>query len=127
MKRDMDLIRKILFVIESSPSYSQIYGIDGYEWDVVAEHIRLIDDAKLIRGKLDFLLSIDAERRQSAFVHGLSWAGHDFLDAARSDTNWNQARDVTKKAGGWTFDLLKQVLVEISSRSIQQAMGLPPS
>ncbi|MGO8839441.1 MAG: DUF2513 domain-containing protein [Limisphaerales bacterium] len=37
----------------------------------------------------------------------LTWAGHDFLDAARNDTIWNKAKDEFLKPGiSWTFSIL---------------------
>jgi hypothetical protein len=44
----------------------------------------------------------------------LTWAGHDFADAARDDSRWAKATAVVKeRAGTVTFDVLKQVLANL--------------
>ena len=44
----------------------------------------------------------------------LTWAGHDFLDAARNDTIWSKAMDRAKTVGGTlSFEILKKVLDSI--------------
>jgi hypothetical protein len=41
----------------------------------------------------------------------LTWAGHDFIDAARSDTTWSKAMEKVKTVGGsLSFTILKQLL-----------------
>ena len=53
MKRDMDLIRKILLRIEESPDFSFIspFDIEGYETEQISYHIELLDEAGLIKAK----------------------------------------------------------------------------
>ena len=51
-------------------------------------------------------------------IEGLSWKGHDFLDAARSDTVWNATKGRLAKAGAWTFSLVLEVLKEEAKRQI---------
>ena len=121
MKRDMDLVRKLLLSIEASdqPHVSlMLDSVEGYSYDMVYYHLNLMEQGNLL-GKIDL---VDGE----ALILGMSWAGHDFLDAARSDTNWDKAKQATKSAGGWTFDLFKQVLVSIASQTISKSLGLPP-
>lgn len=35
----------------------------------------------------------------NACIQRLSWDGHDFIEAIRSDTNWQKAKDFVSKAG----------------------------
>ena len=37
----------------------------------------------------------------------LTWAGHEFLDAARDDATWGKAKTAVKTAGGVGFEVLK--------------------
>ena len=49
-----------------------------------------------------------------AHLDALTWEGHEFLNAARSDSNWNKATEmVTKEAGGLPFGVLKAVLTQL--------------
>jgi hypothetical protein len=51
----------------------------------------------------------------------LTWQGHDFLDAARSDTLWENAKKLTlEQTGGLSLDLLKAALLSLG----KQALGV---
>jgi hypothetical protein len=51
-------------------------------------------------------------------ITNLTWKGHDFLDAARSDTVWNATKGPLAKVGAWTFGLVLEVLKEEAKRQI---------
>ena len=57
MKRDMDLVRKIILAFEEHPSGTLpgIASIDGYETNVIAYHIHIMIYPP--REKVSFLLS----------------------------------------------------------------------
>jgi hypothetical protein len=60
-----------------------------------------------------------------AVIIRMTWAGHDFLDAARDDTVWRKAKDNVLKPGvSWTFDLLKQTLKALAQQQLAR-IGLP--
>ena len=45
----------------------------------------------------------------------LTWAGHDFMDAARDEHRWDRAkRTIKEKAGAVGFEVLKAVLVSLA-------------
>ena len=45
----------------------------------------------------------------------LTYAGHEFLDAARKDTLWQKAKAITlEKSGGLSFEALKAVLLKLA-------------
>jgi len=47
----------------------------------------------------------------------LTYSGHEFLDAARSDTVWNKAKDMVRKATGTiTLEAVKVALPEAVKR-----------
>jgi hypothetical protein len=39
----------------------------------------------------------------------LTWDGHDFLDSVRDPEIWNKTKDGMKAAGGFTFELLRDL------------------
>jgi len=56
-------------------------------------------------------------------IQKLTWAGHDFLDAARNDTVWNSAKEKLISVGGSaSLEILKALLVQTA----KQLLGLPP-
>ncbi|MCB9978295.1 MAG: DUF2513 domain-containing protein [Rhodospirillales bacterium] len=115
MKRDMDLARKILFLIEASevgPRAGIDVDVPGYDKKAVFYHIMLLSEAGLIEAEYFSVLGM-GEAGYEWRANRLTWEGHEFLDAARSDTLWQKAKEKTGKlAGGVTFDILKEVLVQ---------------
>jgi hypothetical protein len=115
MKRDMDLIRKILLQIEKdSTGLDQLYiKLDGYPDQDVQFHIMLLVEA-------DLIIAIDGSGGDALrFVPiRLTWAGYEFLDAARDDTRWNKAKDAMNKAGGFVFEVAKSLLIDYMKQQL---------
>lgn len=122
MKRDMELIRKLLLVIEDHP---EAYAPDSievpdYQEDIVNYHLRLLLDAGLIEGRETMIMG---QQYPKASMYRLTWAGHDFLDTAREDTRWKRAMTVVADKGGTiAFDILKALLTSLA----KTAVGLEP-
>lgn len=100
MKRDMELIRKILFEIEErfEPGQGFLHGlpIEGYEMKVIGDHCELLFQAGLIKefkpnrgGRGNMLLSFS--------IGNLTNKGYDYLELIRSDETWNQTEQEVKK------------------------------
>lgn len=118
MQRDMDLIRAILLHAEKIPGDGRLHTvhIEGYSDPVVAKHIELLDDAGYIEADL---LTIETHGAMSGRILRITWAGYEFLDAARSDTIWHRAKEhVGGKLGSVPVEVLKQVLIKLSSAAL---------
>lgn len=100
MKRDMELVRKILFYIEDSYTPGQEFIreiiIDGYEPEIISEHIALIYEAGLVQDIKEMRM---LRAPVSYWVGNLSNEGYDLLDKIRNDTIWNKTKDVIKTKG----------------------------
>lgn len=106
MKRDMELIRAILLKTEELPPNGdgRTLEIEGYAEPEINYHARLAVEAGLMRA--DF-----ADNADFTIPESLTWAGHEFLDAARQDTFWNRWKGTLSNNGvAVTFEALKQVL-----------------
>jgi len=65
--------------------------------------MKLLYDAGLIKALVANVWEQDAEFLQI----NLTWAGQDFLDAAKDDTLWKKAKETVIKPGAsFTFDVL---------------------
>lgn len=120
MKRDLDLCRDLMLAFEAMPVGRPVNMLDfGTEHDpvTVLEHIRLlIDDAHLLEG---YSRPIPDNANGGMFqVRNITWAGHDFIDSARSEGVWNKTKARLKKAGSWTFSLLLDVLKDEAQRQL---------
>ena len=121
MKRDMDLVRAILLAVEEhdhgfAPDELEI---DGYTQEQIAYHASIMIDGGLVEG-IDQTTG-GSESPEAAIRH-LTWAGHDFIAAAREPTRWNQAKEAVKKVGGATFAVWTAVLTEL----VKKNLGLSP-
>ena len=108
MIRDMELVRSILSEVERLPSLEGCrIKIEGRTPEEVYYKARLMQEAGLI--EVRFLPGSTAFH-----VLRLTHAGHEFLDAARSDTAWNKAKNALSSATGTlTLEGLKVALPEI--------------
>ena len=95
----------------TSPDGCQIEA-PGYSGAELYYNAQLAQDAGLIDAR--FLPGSDAFH-----VLRLTYAGHEFLDAARNDTLWTKAKEmVLKNTGTLTLEALKIALPLLISRSI---------
>jgi hypothetical protein len=120
MKRDPNLIRAVLLVVEAAaqPVDSRTITVYGYTREEIEYHISLLVEA-------DYLTGIDVvsygDRYHWVDVR-LTWEGHDFLDAARSDTVWAKATStIGQQVGSTSIEILKAMLVSVT----KGMMGLP--
>ncbi len=93
MKRNMTLIRKILLKVEqnANPNKAIIVSIAGHSDVEVSYHLKLLDQAGLIRA----LVITGGEGFQQWSVFHLTWQGHDFLDTIRNETTSQRQRSLS--------------------------------
>jgi len=116
MKRDMDLIREILFRIELSTNAPRDIdlAIPEYNERQIAYHIGLLVKAGLIEA-----INTSSMNSENYHITGISWDGHEFLDAARNNDVWTKTKEyIASKGGGMTFDVLKQLLTKFLSEQM---------
>jgi len=119
MKRDMDLARSILLALEESNSNQGWVDIkiEGHAPEEVWYHIMLLHEAGLIKA-----LDVGSFGRDEWKAERLTWAGHEFLESSRNEGIWKRAKKiVAEKAGGLTFEVLKQVLIQLGKEAVSGA------
>lgn len=96
MKRDLDLIVKILLAIEdASPAEGwHDFNFSGTSDDELSYHIKLLHEAGLID-------AVDTSTQAGFEWHArdLTWRGHDFLDQARSASWLDEIKSRAEKEG----------------------------
>lgn len=121
MKRDMDLVRKILLECEAAEDTRQPIAIriDGYADHEISYHVQLMGEA----GLLD-VVNFSNSRSGSVYeAKRLTWEGHEFLDAARNDTTWNKAKGAVSSVAGVGFEVIKGVLVSYGTEQAKKMLG----
>ena len=108
MKRDMDLIREILLLVEGrKPKQPMDVEIDGRDRQEIFGHVQLLQEAGLVEAS--FMGGPISE------VHRLTWDGHEFLDSVRDPTVWAKVTKKLKEVGGAaTFDVVKALAIGVA-------------
>lgn len=113
MKRDMELIRKILFKIEDTIDNvgKSNLKIEGYTMEQVAYHCSVLYEGGYIHA---CNIQYGSDGVYSFSVGRLTWEGHEFLDKIREDTIWNKTKaTIAEKGLPFVFDIVKSVSTEI--------------
>lgn len=119
MKRNMSLVREILLSIEDEETgYApNNLSLEGYSREQIGYHALILLEAGLIDGQET--TSMDSHS-PSAIATRLTWAGHEFLDAARDKGRWTKALSIVQDKGGGavTIGVLTQLLSALAKQSI---------
>lgn len=125
VKRDVELIRKILFTVEKHDHPWMYFEIDkmraleGYDWVNISYHVMILNEAGLLIAREHGFIS----GREVWQPYRLTWEGHELLDAMRSDDGWGKAQKAMKQAGGFTIDVLKSLLVDYLKQEGRKFLG----
>lgn len=121
MKRDLDLIRRILLDIETpgeGASHHTGFGHlaeNGRDPESIQYHVQLMHDAGLIVA--------DELVPGQWWPERITWEGHEFLDLARDDARWEQAkRTLDDQVGSAPFQVVRDLL----ARRVSDELGPPP-
>jgi hypothetical protein len=120
MKRDMDLVRRILFAAEEIPAGSRPTYLDILDVteDELGAHVALLIDAGLIEGSA---IRAFAGNYGGATVTRLTWSGHDYLDQVRSETVWSETKSTILSRG---LDLSIEAIKVVATEIIKHRLGL---
>lgn len=117
MKRDWDLIRRILLKLEETGTIgSSLYSdeIPHFDSEKVAYHFKILADSKLITGRDNSTLD-----RADFVAQNLTWQGHELLDQIRNDSIWQKIKG---KAREKSIDLSLDVIKQIASNLISSML-----
>jgi hypothetical protein len=121
MKRDLELIRKMLLAIEDAEGGfgPRDLSFDGYTESQVGYHAYLLINGGFATGSD---MTHTGCTGPEAHVSSLTWSGHEFATAARDDSRWNKAIGIVKEKGG---SVTLEVLTQLLSSLMRSAVGLP--
>ena len=113
MKRNLDLIRNILFAVESSNSIDACLTLNGLsklhsDQELILYHVFLLDDAGFIIGIID-------ETAPYVSITRLTNEGHDYLDTIRDDSVWKQTKSTLGKiSGSASLEVVKTIASKLA-------------
>lgn len=114
MKRDWDLVRKLLLEVESLAPGVELAPIDG-DW-IEAEHMALIIEVGYCEGPLE--RSVNG--LPYVAINRLTWSGHEFLNTIRDDSIWNH---VKTKFRDTLTGAPSSLVISLATHFAKQALG----
>jgi hypothetical protein len=121
MQRDIDLVRLILLDLEARGSYADWLDIDieAYSPEQMDYHLELLVEAGFLR--------VSSTGRELARGHPvrLTWEGHEFLDAVRSDSRWRAVKALSEQVGGLPVATLRAALLEMARQEAGRDLPAP--
>ncbi|MEG0376378.1 MAG: DUF2513 domain-containing protein [Raoultibacter sp.] len=121
MKRDMDLVRRILIELSDSRETlsASAFVDDKVDFDTVCYHYQIMDDAGLIKASVMYA----GDGYYSGIASSLTWDGNDFLSAIKSDTVWSKVKmRIAKTTGDASLDVIKALAVKIGTGLLMQGL-----
>ena len=124
MKRNWDTIREILTKLEAvtvDVGHLQLSSFTAEQAEEISYHMELLMEAGLVSGEMSKTIG----RGPYNFIASrLTWQGHEFLDAIRSDTVWQKTKKSFVSSGlSMTFDLVKSVASDVAAAYLKSAVG----
>ncbi len=123
MKRDFDLIRRILLEVEDkytperniSLKPDDVSWFSEYEWGNVVGHFVLLEEGGYLhRG------SSSCDRFQGMIVlNGISWKGYELLDEIRDEILWRKTKQGASQIGSFSVDTIKDVAKALVRKKIK--------
>lgn len=122
MKRDMDLVRRIVLATEDLPYGGQLESLPGVEQEDFIVHVLWLKEAGLIDGIAE---AGSGSWAKYAIAFRLTWSGCEFASAVRDETLWKKAKEgVMKPSMSFTFDVLKDWLKAEITQGLPTLRGL---
>lgn len=110
MKRDMEIVRKILIATEALPYGENLQSLEGVDENEFIVHVLWLKEAGLINA---IGAAGTGSMAKYAIVSGLTWAGTEFVAALQDDSLWSKAKEKFMKPGiSFTLDIVKAWLVD---------------
>ena len=120
MKRDMELVRKIL--IDISEDNTKLDIDSNSKEDLIYDyHLEIMEQAGLITFKKQVFMG------GSAFYvepPKLTWYGNDYLDAISSENVWSKTKEIIKEKGMEVSNVPFEVLIELAKLQVKNWIGL---
>lgn len=126
MRRDMDLIRHLLLVLEGKPGPEMVkvseIEAEGYSPGEVQYHLNLMYQAGLLNG--EDVRSSTSTRLIKVMPFDLTWQGHEFLEAVRDPEVWRQAKAGASRAGTAGIEFVWGLAKVLLRNAIRERTGL---
>ena len=127
MKRDMDLIRDLLFYLENQTAAAagkpdQI-SIKGHTAREIEYHCLLLHQAGFITAEAIRSSSDPSRIVKLAMVFELTWSGHEFLETVRPAQRWTKVKELAGKIGSHGAALLANLATALTEDEAKRRLS----
>jgi hypothetical protein len=113
MKRDLKLVKHILLRVEAQDHVESKFSIPGYDDKTVSYHVAVMKEA----GLLDAIVHKFMDGTVEGIPIRMTWQGHEWLDLARNNKTWKNAKKLVKeKTGSVSFEIMKVILIQMAKQ-----------
>jgi len=118
MQRDLDLIRQILLEVEKhdDPLRAIPVGAEGHSAQEISHHVMLLKQAGYVTAT-----DLSHLRGLAWTPKSLTWEGHEFLEAARNPTIWDQVKATLQDR---VVDTPLSVIQKLATRLVSKGASL---
>ena len=75
-------------------------------------------------GYIEAYIEISDGRVGTVCFSGITFSGHQFLESARNQANWNKTKEIAGKAGNFTLKALESISAGLAEAYIKKTLGL---
>ena len=120
LKRDLDLVRRILLDLEEAvgPLDADAFTADAVSREKVGYHLQIMDEAGLI---VATVRQYDNDPYYHARAERLTWAGCEYLASVRDGRAWSEAK---RKMAKLAVDAPLPVVQELVTSIVKANLGL---
>ncbi len=117
MKRDLQLVRKILIHFEEKENWAHEENIKIQDYDdkLISYHIDIMFEAGLLNGEPS---KTSTGRIFDVLPFRLTWEGHEFLDNTRGGRWEKILKKLKEKGGEFTFELVKKLATKYAEEQL---------
>nr|WP_319999156.1 DUF2513 domain-containing protein [uncultured Draconibacterium sp.] len=118
MKRDIELIKKILLHFENKADwhYEKDLEIEGFDSNMVSYNLQLMYEAGLINAEA---ITSKTGRIYDLLPFRLTWEGHEFLDNIKDESRWAKMKKIIfSKGGNFSIALIKQLAIKLAEEKL---------
>lgn len=128
MKLNVNCVRDVLLELEKLPFQESctvselITALPKYDADDITYTCLKLDEAGYISAQM--VRSINSSGVSIRCIDDITYPGHQFIANIRSDSVWNNVKEVSKKVGSNSIGAISQIAHSVVTEIIKAQLGL---
>lgn len=125
LKLNHDCIRELMLYLEENLEYSSAIPLNkiqikDYEFEEIAYTTKKLKEA----GYIYATFTIDNPKNMHAYISGITWNGHKFLDTIRDNQVWSHTKKILSKVSSASISFISDIASQVLANLIKQQLGV---